>query len=191
MTPQVLISQGNVLSTEAPAILMAIDDAAPGMGGTIARAFERRYPDAWEEIEQDIEYQVGLGRSQILEVPLDLECPFRHVILASTLHHLDVIDTDGRIQILRAALSEALGLAANRSITHMASAVMVGGWRLGLEEAASTMLETYFERYDVRGTLPRFTIHVITDRDYSRLIASLTEKFAIELDASTLRVQRK
>lgn len=45
------ILRGSLLDAPDDAIILTIDGAAKGMEGNIARAFTRKYPDVWEELE--------------------------------------------------------------------------------------------------------------------------------------------
>ena len=56
------IIQGDAVS-DAGAVIVAIDCAQRGMEGNISRAYTRRWSDARMEIEDEIRYPIGLGRT--------------------------------------------------------------------------------------------------------------------------------
>lgn len=51
------------------AVILSIDGASKGMGGRVARAFERLYPDSWSFIEKQVTYPVQLGFSVPVSIP--------------------------------------------------------------------------------------------------------------------------
>lgn len=81
---------GDVLDAKADALLLNIDGAKRGMEGNIARQFARRWTDDWEDMQRDVRYPVPIGRT--VAVPWGGDCPWRLILFASTLHHLDVLD---------------------------------------------------------------------------------------------------
>ena len=105
----VQILKGNALDARADALVLTIDGARRGMEGNIARAFARRWPEVFEEIEEQIHYPVPLGRTVAINPESD--CPFRTILLASTLHHLDVLSDKQKSSIIASALSGAINLA--------------------------------------------------------------------------------
>jgi hypothetical protein len=100
------IVQGDVLAAQAHAVILAVDGAKRGMEGNIARAYSRRWPDAWMEIEDEIRYPIPLGRS--IAIRPENESGFPVVLIASTLHHLDALAEQQKAAIVRSALAEAL-----------------------------------------------------------------------------------
>lgn len=48
------IVQGDVLAGQADAVILAVDGAKRGLEDNIARAYPRRWPDAWMEIQDEI-----------------------------------------------------------------------------------------------------------------------------------------
>ena len=102
------IIQGNVLEAAGDALLLTIDGSRRGLEGNIARAFARRWPDDFAEIEEQIPYPLPLGRT-IATLP-DRDCPFKGIYIASTLHHIDVLSDTQKARIITSALSEAVSL---------------------------------------------------------------------------------
>ena len=98
----------DVLDAAADALPLAIDGAAHGMEGNVARQFARRWSAAWEEIAAEIRYPLPLGR--VFEVELDsgYAGPFRLVILASTFHHRETLTDRMKLGIVRTAMENAL-----------------------------------------------------------------------------------
>ncbi len=52
---------GDVFDAVADGLLLTIDGAKKGMEGNVARAYARRWPDAFEEIEYEIPYPLPLA----------------------------------------------------------------------------------------------------------------------------------
>lgn len=132
---------GNVLDARADALLLTIDGAKRGMEGNIARQFARRWPDDWEDMQRDVRYPVPIGRT--VAVPWDGDCPWRLILFASTLHHLDVLDDRQKRSVIRTSLTEALQLCVRHHATTLAMALLQGGWRLSAENALQEMRSTY------------------------------------------------
>ena len=132
---------GDVLDVHTDAVLLTIDGRKPGMEGNIARQFARRFPEDWLYLQRDVRYPVPIGRSVI--VPWDGDCPWSHILFASTLHHLDVLEEYEKLRVIRLALTEALQLCVRHGISSLSTAVLQGGWRLSPEAALSEMESTY------------------------------------------------
>ena len=132
---------GDLLVSETDALLLTIDGAKRGMEGNIARQFKRRFPEDGKYMQRDVKYPIPLGRT--VAIPWDGECQWRHIFFASTLHHLDVLDDQQKLQVIRSALSEALNLCVRLRITSIATGVLAGGWRLDPEIALDQMKATY------------------------------------------------
>jgi hypothetical protein len=136
------IRLGDVLDdSDAEGLLLTVDGAAEGMEGAIARAFGRRWPALWEMVADEIPFPMGLG--EVVEVPLEANAAFRGVVLASTLNHADSLDERARKNVARTATENALRICAEAKWNRLASAVLVGGWRLPLEAAFLGMVEGY------------------------------------------------
>ena len=135
------IITGDVLDVAADGLLLTIDGVKPGMEGNIARQFERRWPDDWKDLQRTVRYPVPLGRT--VAVPWDSDCPWRLVLFASTLHHVDVLDGRQKRRVIQSSLSEALQLCDRYRARSLATAVLQGGWRLSAEEALLAMQTAY------------------------------------------------
>lgn len=131
------IVESDVLSSSADAVILTIDGEKKGLEGNIARSYARRWPDAWMEIEDSMRYPVPLGRC--VAILPENESPFRLVLLASTLHHLDVMSDSQKAGIVRAALGEAINLSLRYRARHLATAIMTGGWRMDVQSALEAM----------------------------------------------------
>jgi O-acetyl-ADP-ribose deacetylase (regulator of RNase III) len=129
--------QGDALDSDADALLLTIDGAKKGMEGNVARAFARRWPDAFEEVEDEVSYTLPLGRT--IATRPESDCSFPLVLIASTLHHLDVLSDSQKAGIVRSALSEAILIATRNRIRKLATPVMTGGWRVSFADALSAM----------------------------------------------------
>lgn len=131
----------DVFDVRANALLLTIDGARRGMEGNIARQFARRWPDDWEDMQRDIRYPVPIGRT--FAVPWDGDCPWRLILFASTLHHLDVLDDRQKRSVIRTSLTEALQLCVRHQATKLATVLLQGGWRLSAEDALQEMRSAY------------------------------------------------
>lgn len=136
------ICHGNLFESKAGAIILTVDGARAGMEGNITRQFGRLYPDAWEDLERDILYPIRLGGAKIYPINRDVDCPFSHCIIASTLHHLELMTLQEKLLVVRSALSSSMRLAANSGIRSLCTPILSGGWRLTIEEALDEMLAT-------------------------------------------------
>ena len=133
------ITLNNVLDAQVQGIILTIDGSAAGMEGNIARAFARRWPDVWEEIEDELTFPVASG--SVFEHEPSSNCPFDMIMLASTLvHHGDITEAR-RFSVVAEALENALRLAHSYEIQSLATAVMTGGWRLPLQRAFMAMMQ--------------------------------------------------
>jgi O-acetyl-ADP-ribose deacetylase (regulator of RNase III) len=135
------IFQGNVLDAKADALIITIDGAKKGMEGNIARAFARRWPEIWAEIEEEIPYPLPLG--EVFEYEPASESPFRLILVASTLNHKDTLTESEKKSIGRTALDNAITAAAGHGVKSIATAIMTGGWRLSQQSAFLSMTEGY------------------------------------------------
>lgn len=133
----------NILDSTADAIILSIDGAKKGMEGNIARAFAKKYPTAWELLEYEITYPIPLGMSNIFNIEDDDDCNQKFCIIASTLHHLDVLEQSSKGNIINSALRYALTQANNHQLKSFCTTIMKGGWRLELEDALTQMIATY------------------------------------------------
>jgi hypothetical protein len=158
----------NVLDAAADALLLTIDGQAPGLRGNIAHAFQRRWPEDYEDFESQLRFPVPLGSA--VRVDADTDCPWRTILFVSTLHHLETLDTAGKLDVIRRGLTSVLQLAARSGIRTLATAPLKGGWRLGVTDAYRTMLETYAgsELYRAGGTL---LVCCVKDDEYAALVA--------------------
>lgn len=168
---------GNVLDATADALILTIDGAKRGLEGNLARAFARRWPEAFEEIEDQIKYPVSLGR--VVPTRPESDCAFSLVLVAATLHHIDVLSENQKTSLVATAFRDALTLVARGSARSIATAVMTGGWRLPKETAIRAMLETYraFDRPDASMKL---SIYVLSESD-SSLVSAIAKQMNIEV----------
>jgi O-acetyl-ADP-ribose deacetylase (regulator of RNase III) len=135
------IIQGNVLDAKADAAIITIDGAKKGMEGNIARAFARRWPELWTEIEEEIPYPLPLG--EVFEYEPTAESPFRLILIAATINHRETLTEPEKKGIVRTALGNAISAATGCGIKSIATAIMTGGWRLSQQSAFLAMTEGY------------------------------------------------
>ena len=135
------VINGDVLEAKADALIITIDGAKRGMEGNIARVFARRWPEAWEEIEEEITYPLPLG--EVFPFEPSSDCPFHILLMASTLNHRDILSEAAKKGIVRSALYNAITEAASYSVKSIATVIMTGGWRLPIQSAFVAMTEGY------------------------------------------------
>ncbi len=165
--------QGDVLGAATDGLILTIDGARRGLEGNIARAFARRWPDDFTEIEDQIRYPVPLGRAVVTRP--DLDCPFKAVYVASTLHHLEVLTDVQKAGIIASALGEAVQLALRHRMRSLASAVMTGGWRLPFDAALGAMLDCLRSLAPPEAPL-RLAIYVLDEGELRSAIAMATSR---------------
>ena len=135
------ILNGSVFDSNADAVVLTLDGSAKGMEGNICRQFSRKWPRVWKEIEDEIRYPIPLGK--VFDYEPEEECPFRVILLASTLHHKQVLNEGAKKGTVKFALEEALRLAARNDIKTVATGLMKGGWRMTEEAAFIAMADGY------------------------------------------------
>ena len=131
----------DVLTTPADALLITVDGQARGLRGNIARAFIRRWPDAYEDFDSHLEIPIPLG--SVRRVDEDTVGPWKTLLFLSTLHHVETLTADEKLDVIRVALSNALSVAVSGRLSSLSTAVLKGGWRLPLEAAYEAMIKTY------------------------------------------------
>ena len=131
----------DVLDAQADALLLTIDGQARGLRGNVAHAFQRRWPEAYEEIESQLRFPVPLGSA--VRIDTDNDSPWTTVLFVSTLHHLETLDDASRLDVIGRALASALDIAARTGLRALATTPMKGGWRLTTPEAYRTMYDAW------------------------------------------------
>ena len=157
---------GNALDAEADALIVTIDGAARCLYGTIAQAFQRRWPRNFDGLVRRIEYPLSIGRAQA--VAIDGDCPFRLVIAASTLHHVGVLSVTEKLRVVQQALLASLQLAHRHRAATLATGLLSGGWRLPARDALQAMKLGY-ERFDRRDQV-RLLVCVRDEATFSDLV---------------------
>lgn len=150
-----ILELGDVLEARADALLLAVDGMARNkpdparpirggreiLGGNIASQFARRWPEDWEGMQPGIPFPIPIGRS--VGIPWEGDCPWRLIVLASTLHHVGERSDAEKLAIIRSALTEALAITARHNARSLATAALKGGWRLPLADAVHAMFTAY------------------------------------------------
>lgn len=135
------LESGNVLDSQADALLLTIDGAKKGMEGNLVRQFDRRWHDDWDLIQRDIPYPLPLGRTIAIE--WDGDCSWHWLLIASTLNHSDTFSDLEKIAVVRSAFHEALNHCHRLRLKSLATTIMRGGWRLTAEQAFGAMLSAW------------------------------------------------
>jgi len=131
----------DVLDAHADALLLTIDGQARGLHGNIAHAFQRRWPEAYEDFESQLRFPVPLGSA--VRIDADTDCPWRTILFVSTLHHLETLDDGARHGVIRNGLLSSLDIAIRTGLHTLATTPMKGGWRLSTPEAYRTMHDAW------------------------------------------------
>lgn len=163
---RIQIVNGNILDSTDDAIILTIDGAARGMEGNVTRCFARKYSELWEDMEQEISFPLSLGQVQAVKIPAGWGCPHRFALMASTLHHKDVLFDEEKMKVIKRALSRALSLATQKGCITVAATMLTGGWRVPLLSAFESMIDV-FQRFQSVNTIPlNVTIYVINESEY-------------------------
>ena len=117
----------------------------------------------WEEIEEEIPYPLALGK--VFDYDLDSDCPFRLILIASTLHHKDSLSEPQKKSVVRTALEDAMDKAREHHIDTSATGLMVGGWRLSATSAFMAMIEGY-ETSCQHEDKSNLDIYILNPRDF-------------------------
>lgn len=150
-----ILELGDALDAQTDALLLPVDGVARAkpdparpirggkeiFGGNLANQFARRWPEDWEDMQLDTPFPIPIGRS--VGIPWDGDCPWRLVVLASTLHHVGERTDVEKLAIIWSALTEALVIAARHNAKSLATAALKGGWRLPLADAVDAMFSAY------------------------------------------------
>jgi O-acetyl-ADP-ribose deacetylase (regulator of RNase III) len=167
----------DIFKNREEGIILTVDGAAKGMEGNIARRFEREYPDAWEEIQDEIVYPLPLGRAQAVDIHPDYAHRNKTCFIASTLNHLDTLTEKQKLEVQSSALRHVLSLAEAKQISSIATTVMVGGWRLELTRALESMLSTIQRAKELSKLVPEVSIYILSEKEFSTA-KQVFEKYA-------------
>ena len=150
-----ILELGDVLDAQTEAILLTVDGSARNkkdparpvrggkeiLGGNISNQFAKRWPDDWEDMQPDIPFPIPIGHS--VGIQWDGDCPWRLVVLASTLHHVGERTDAEKLATIRSALIEALTTAIRHNAKSLVTVALTGGWRLPLADAVDEMFAAY------------------------------------------------
>ena len=150
-----ILELGNVLDAQTEAILLTVDGSVRNkkdparpvrggkeiLGGNISNQFAKRWPPDWEDMQPGIPFPIPIGHS--VGIQWDGDCPWRLIVLASTLHHVGERTDAEKLAIIRSAFAEALSIAQRHHVKSLATVALKGGWRLPLTDTVKAMLSTY------------------------------------------------
>lgn len=137
--------EGNILDVDADAIIVTVDGSSVDSMGSIASQLRRRMGDAWDDIEDQLEFPIPLGNIQIATITEtineDAQEPvnFKHVFFLSVLDHLQEVQASQRPEIVRKGLVRALEVAAQLGLKTVASPLLRCGWRVTEDMAHKIM----------------------------------------------------
>jgi O-acetyl-ADP-ribose deacetylase (regulator of RNase III) len=167
----------DILDSNSDAIILTADGAKKGMEGNIARAFAKKYPNAWELLGYEVIYPIPLGVTKIYSIEDDDDSIFRFCIIASTLHHLEVLEKSDKLNIINSALRYALTQASNKHLKSICTTILKGGWRLEAEEAFVQMVLTYKSFASAHLSLPNLEICVKEPKEFSDIAKVVSRRF--------------
>jgi O-acetyl-ADP-ribose deacetylase (regulator of RNase III) len=141
------IIHGDLFANSSDAILLNIDGdgKTEGMEGRLARHFRKTSPELWEEIMKFRPESIGLGNIFTYRPSDDATSQYKAVIIASTHNHLDDLSEDERQAVAYTAFKRALQSAVKFKIKSLATPLLVGGWRLGVDRAFLAMTQAIEE----------------------------------------------
>ncbi len=160
------VIKGDVLEADTESIILTIDGSAEGMEGNIARLFNKKYSDAWENIEDEMIYPLSLGSVKLIKIDTDIICNFKYALIASTLHHKYVLQKRDIYSIIRNAFIDAIQTASANKISSLAATIMAGGWRLSASEAFRCMIDAYKSIQLSLTYMPIIKIYTISENDF-------------------------
>ena len=119
--------------------------------------------------EYEITYPIPIGMAKIFNIEDDDDCNQKFCIIASTLHHLDVLEQSSKRNIINSALRYALTQANNHQLKSLCTTIMKGGWRLELEDALVQMITTYSSFANAYIGAPRLEVCIDNVEEYKRI----------------------
>ena len=176
----VFLANQNLLDSDADAVALTIDGTAPNLEGNIARQFAKRYPDAWESIQTEIEYPIPLGAADAIAVTPTDEQSFECVILLSTLHHQLSLSGAEKQAVAEGALRDGLHQAKSHRRSKVACPILSGGWRQQTDQAALQSINTYI-RASMKTSLPDLELCVSEKADTDQILELLTSQSYLNL----------
>ena len=108
-----------------------------------------------------------LGR--VFDYEPSSECPFRLILLASTLHHKEILSESAKKGIIRSAMEEAIHTAGQYDAQRVATAVLKGGWRFSRTEDAFIAMSEGCDRALQKWPVIHLDIYVYDQGDYDNI----------------------
>ncbi|MCE2029472.1 hypothetical protein [Sessilibacter corallicola] len=156
----------DIFQNQDEGIVLTVDGAARGMEGNIARSFARVYPDIWEEVDEEISYPIVLGRAQAIKIHSDYDFHNKYCFIAATLNHIDTLSDREKLDVQSSALRHVLSLAESRRLNSIATTIMVGGWRLELEDALVNMVKVIQRANELSSQVPDVSVYVLSEQEF-------------------------
>jgi len=104
--------------------MLTIDGTNRGRyGGSITLAFARKWPEVWEEIEDELPFPLPLGEVYTMKPSCDCDL----ITIASTLHHQNTLSESAKKSVVRTALQEAIHSTSSHNLNSIGTSVMTGG----------------------------------------------------------------
>lgn len=162
--------RGDVFGTRADAVLMTFDGMSPRHWGNHAYRFGAIWDELFEEVMKPGAWRrkTPYGEVLVFERPeLYDDCPFRWILLASTLFTQPTPD-DYKRAVMGRALMNALRAADRVGAGTVAGTLLRGGWRLGARDAFRVMARVY-ESFASTGGRAELLVHVLDPAEYEEV----------------------
>lgn len=184
-----ILELGDVLDAQTEAILLTVDGSARNkrdparpirggkeiLSGNISNQFAKRWPEDWEDMQPDIPFPIPIGHS--VGIQWDGDCPWRLIVLASTLHHVGERTDVEKLAIIKSAFAGALSIAQRHHVKSLATVALKGGWRLPLADAVKTMLSTYRQ---AESSIQKIDLILVTNDQGERdLFAEMARQYGL------------
>ena len=147
-------------------LILPVDGIGAMHEGAIGRKYIELFLEDWQYISRKIQYPIPLGTSRF--VPCPQGQGYDYLLLASLLNHTEQISKSDFRGFVFNAVRQALYLANGFEIHKVASVVLLGGWRLSLDEAFLAMLDAYEQAFSFAKGL-QFEIYETDDKKFQRI----------------------
>lgn len=87
----------------------------------------------------------------------------------AALHHLEILEKNEKLSIISSALKNSLTLASNIGAVSICCGILIGGWRLEIEEALDEMIKTYQWFKLSFSKAPQLNIYILGNEEFSRV----------------------
>lgn len=185
------IRLGDLFSPGANAIVLPIDGSQPGLEGSLASSFLQKFPNDWEAVSSEIQYPMALGAADVFKTDSPACCT-HYVVIVSTLHHMQQLDSDNALTVVQNATRSAIEMGMIYKIERLDFPVLSGGWRLTSAKATISMLNTYL-RMSMGQTLIDVRIVINETKVWDDVLENVASMgyFQLEHSNQSVRISRR